>query len=119
MHQLVQWMENPVPKNKMNDWLGCVPGGNAAGAVGAGVAAPAPAPAPQAAPAAPVPEAKPVAPAAPLVEALPAPTVVPAAARVDPNAVPAASSATQLQRSATTFFGAVAVTVVAGFMQFY
>lgn len=34
MHQLVQWLENPVPLSKMNEWLGCVPGGNAAGAVG-------------------------------------------------------------------------------------
>lgn len=30
MHQLVQWMQNPVPKSKMGDWLGCVPGGKAA-----------------------------------------------------------------------------------------
>jgi peptidoglycan/xylan/chitin deacetylase (PgdA/CDA1 family) len=34
MHQLVQWLQNPVPLSQMNDWLGCVPGGNAAGAVG-------------------------------------------------------------------------------------
>lgn len=30
MHQLIQWMKNPVPKSKMGDWLGCVPGGKAA-----------------------------------------------------------------------------------------
>ena len=33
MHQLVQWMQNPVPISKMNEWLGCTTGGNAAGAI--------------------------------------------------------------------------------------
>ncbi len=31
MHQLVQWMQNPVPKDKIESWLGCsVAGGKAA-----------------------------------------------------------------------------------------
>ena len=61
MHQLIQWMENPVPKDKMGAWLGCgVPGGNAAGAV---AATPTPAPA-----------------------ATPAPTTVPAVLPVQPMA---------------------------------
>ena len=107
MHQLVQWMENPVPKDKMNDWLGCVPGGNAAGAIGA---TPAPAAAAVVPEAAPVPEVAPVVPAAPVVvEASPVPEVVPADVKVDPNAVPA-SSAQQLQRCS---FVALAATVIA------
>ena len=32
MHQLIQWLENPVPLSQMDEWLGCVAGGNAAGA---------------------------------------------------------------------------------------
>ena len=120
MHQLVQWMENPVPKSKMNDWLGCIPGGNAAGAVNAAAGAVSvPAPVPQAAPAAPVPEAAPVAPVAPVVEASPAAAAaVPAEPKVDPIAAPVASGATELQSSTSTIFGALAATVVAGFMQF-
>lgn len=58
MHQLVQWMENPVPLSQMNGWLGCVPGGNAAGAIGkSGAAVPAIVPQPVAIPPAVVPEA--------------------------------------------------------------
>lgn len=34
MHQLIQWLQNPVPVSQMDEWLGCVSGGNAAGAVG-------------------------------------------------------------------------------------
>ena len=111
MHQLVQWMENPVSKDKMNDWLGCVPGGNAAGAIGA---VPTPAPVPEVAPAAPVPEAAPVpspVPAVPAVQASPVPDVVPAQPKGDPAAVPA-SSGYQLQSTCLTALAAL----VAGFM---
>lgn len=40
MRQLIQWIQNPVPKSQMNEWLGCVQGGRAAGAPGAGPSIP-------------------------------------------------------------------------------
>jgi len=67
MHQLVQWMQNPVPKDQVGAWLGCTPGGAAAGATGNGNAAagtPPPLPAPE-------PEPVPV-PSPPEPETLPA-----------------------------------------------
>jgi hypothetical protein len=57
MHQLVQWIQRPVPISQMNAWLGCGPGGKAAGA--SAVITP-PAPAPQ-----PIPDATPAMPVAP------------------------------------------------------
>jgi hypothetical protein len=111
MHQLVQWMENPVPKDKMNDWLGCVPGGNAAGAVGATTT---PAAVPEPAPAAPVPEAAPVAPVAPVVaDVSPVPEVVAAQPKADGTAVPASSA-----QQRCTVFGALAATMTAAFILF-
>lgn len=32
MHQLIQWIQDPVPISEMNEWLGCGPGGRAANA---------------------------------------------------------------------------------------
>lgn len=31
IHQLIQWMQNPVPKDKMNDWFKCAAGGVVSG----------------------------------------------------------------------------------------
>lgn len=42
MRQLIQWLQNPVPKDQMNSWLGCETGGKAAGTVTAPVPLPAP-----------------------------------------------------------------------------
>jgi hypothetical protein len=46
MRQLIQWIQNPVPKSQMNEWLGCVQGGRAAGAPGAGPSNPTSTPSP-------------------------------------------------------------------------
>lgn len=87
MHQLIQWMENPVPKDKMAAWLGCgVPGGNAAGAVGA--VPPAPTPAPVATPAPAVPA---VVPAQPMADG-PANVTAPVVVAVPPTAAVAVAS---------------------------
>lgn len=86
MHQLVQWMQNPVPKDQVGAWLGCVPGGQAAGAkngVAAAIppAAPVvPAPVAPVVPAAAVPQAAPIAPDTTVPQS---PAVIAAQAQVD------------------------------------
>lgn len=114
MHQLVQWMQNPVPKDQVGAWLGCaVPGGNAAGAkAGATPAAAAPAPA---TPAAPVAQPT-VVPATPTPEVLPAQTMSDSAVAVQANTstvasappTPPASSATKAASFAAAVVSAIA-----------